>query len=380
MSKKILNSSREALFVAISLMIGILGPLLIAEIALRFMPVNGGLMTMPVNNSTPIFRFTPNAVLTWSRDWNFSIVNSVRVNNAGFVNNQDYNEIDPRPLFAIVGDSYVEALMVPYSKTLQGRLAKAVAPSTRVYSFAASGAPLSQYVMWAQEAKRRWKANALAIVVIANDFDESLASYKTGPGFHHYIRNPEGSLALRRFDYEPNPLRRLVKLSALARYLFFNLQAVEQLKQLLATPIAVAPPASANTYVGNTSAATGQERLDQSKEAVAAFLRDIVTVAGWSPKDVVFLVDGIRYPTDNPVVLNSYFVQMRHFFLKTARNASFEVVDLDNKFFAKYRKDGARFEFPTDSHWNGVAHELAAEAAFASSVFSRWRQTSAYAK
>ena len=100
-----------------------------AEIVLRFLPVSEGLRTEAVNHADPVFHFTPEREAIWSRGWRFEQVNRVRVNNAGYVNDQRYDPADPRPLLAVVGDSYVEASMVPYARTLHGRLATAAGPS-----------------------------------------------------------------------------------------------------------------------------------------------------------------------------------------------------------------------------------------------------------
>ena len=355
-----------AILATVSILVGVLAPLGLAEVVLRFLPVSSGLMATPVNEENPVFHFTPNRSVTWSRDWNFSIVNRVRVNNAGYVNDQDYDAADPRPLCAVVGDLYVEAAMVPYAETVHGRLAKNFSPQTRVYSLAASGAPLSQYVIWAREARERWGAQALAIVVIANDWDESLAAYKIGPGFHHYVDGAGGSLVLERFDHRPSRLRQLARSSALGRYLLLNLHLLERLQM---------PSFGAWTeeYVGNTRAAAGQKRLDRSKAAAQAFLRDLAAVAGWTPDRVVLLVDGMRYPTDSPTVLNSYFAQMRAYFIAEARGAGFEAVDMDAYFFPKFQAEGKRFDFPNDGHWNGRGHAVAAEALAATRTFSRCR-------
>lgn len=261
--------------------------------------------------------------------------------------------------------------MLPYAETLHGRLAKSFAPRVRVYSFAASGAPLSQYLIWAREARERWNAQALAIVVVANDWDESLAVYKVGPGFHHYVEGSDGALVLQRFDHAPSWWRQLVRGSALGRYLYLNLQVQERLPMLFGARPALVQPAHAQEYVGNTRAVADKARLDLSKAATQAFLRDLVALAGWTPDRVVFLVDGIRYPSNDPVVLNSYFVEMRRFFMGEARAAGFEVVDLDGPFFGKFRTDSKRFEFPTDAHWNGYAHAVAADALAATPVFSK---------
>jgi hypothetical protein len=51
--------------------------------------------------------------------------------------------------------------MVPYAKTLYGRLAKALDGRLRVYRFGASGAPLSQYLIWVGYAVREYGARAV---------------------------------------------------------------------------------------------------------------------------------------------------------------------------------------------------------------------------
>ena len=144
---------RHFAFVAITVALGLAAPLLMLEGIFHFLPVNEGLRARPVDDTDPVFRFTANRTATWSSGWNIERVNSVRVNNAGFVNDQNYETDDRRPLLAVVGDSYVEAVMVPYAQTMQGVLAGKAAPGGRVCSFAASGAPLSQYVVWAREAR-----------------------------------------------------------------------------------------------------------------------------------------------------------------------------------------------------------------------------------
>src|SRR6478672_132714 len=143
---------KSFLFAAITIMVSLFGCAVVAELVLRFLPVQTGLRLLAVNDQTPVARFTPNRTFVFSRGWRLAMVNRGRVNNVGFVNNQDYDSTLNTPLLAVVGDSYVEALMVPYDSTLQGRLAHAVAGRARVYSFGASGAAMSQYLAWADYA------------------------------------------------------------------------------------------------------------------------------------------------------------------------------------------------------------------------------------
>ena len=137
------QKTKTLVFAVATIALSIMLFLGLAEVALRFLPVATGLRTMAVTQQSPVFRLMQNQDYVYSRDWNFSLANRGRVNNAGFVNAQDYAR-NGAPLLAVIGDSYIEALMVPYARTVHGRTAVALEGNCRVYSFAASGAPLSQ--------------------------------------------------------------------------------------------------------------------------------------------------------------------------------------------------------------------------------------------
>src|SRR5437762_2017287 len=141
---------RRLIFSLIAILCGIALPVLILEIALRFLPVSSVTGTMGVDQNNPIIRFTPNQAFTFSKGWQFAIVNIGRINNYGFVNDQDYTRADERGPVVIIGDSYVEARMVPYQQTVQGRLAKRLENKRNVYSIGISGAQLAQYLAFAQ--------------------------------------------------------------------------------------------------------------------------------------------------------------------------------------------------------------------------------------
>ena len=127
-----------------ALLLGCAITLVVLEIVLRCVPVSTGLRPEAVDAEHPVYHFEPDHSFVFSRDWNLALANKGHVNNVGFVNDQDYVAQDDKPLVAIVGDSFIEAQMVPYAGTAQGRLATKYANSARVYSFAAAAAPLSQ--------------------------------------------------------------------------------------------------------------------------------------------------------------------------------------------------------------------------------------------
>src|SRR5215472_12708068 len=223
---------KNKLFPIAAVLLGFIGPLLLAELTLRLLPVSTGLHLLPVNAAEPVARFAPNRDFIYSRGWNLGHVNHGHVNNDGFVNNQDYDSNDSRPLLAIVGDSYIEAEMVPYGDTVQGRLATEVGMAGRVYSFGGSGAPLSQYIVWAAYAAQKYHPRGIAITVVGNDFDESLLKYKNAPAHHYFTELPDGNLELRRVNYQPSRIRGVLSESALARYVILDFQLTNLMFQV----------------------------------------------------------------------------------------------------------------------------------------------------
>ena len=331
--------------------------LVLLEVVLRFFPVNAGLRTQPVNHASPVIHFEPDRTSTWSRFADFSMRNTVHANNYGFINDQDYAPSATLPLVAVIGDSYVEAAMVPYAQTLQGRLAADLKDRYRVYSFGVSGAPLSQYLAFAEFARETFRPGKMVFVIIANDYDESLLRYKNSPGLHYFRETGDG-LVLERVDYAPSLLRRLVRQSRLCMYLINNLQAQNAIRPLFAS--------KPERYVGQTSADAGRERVSLSKQGVDAFFRLLPQYAGLPPEDIVLAVDALRPELysgeEDGSARDSYAAIMRNYFLGKARELGYPAIDMTVPFRQDYAEHGQRFEFPRDGHWNGRGHGVAARS------------------
>jgi len=274
------------------------------------------------------------------------------------------------PLLAVIGDSYVEAAMMPYQKTGTAILGRSFEQKARVYSFGSSGSPLSQYLAYAAYARETFHPAGLVVVVVENDFDESLLKYKQAPGFHYLTDDGHGELVLIRIDFQPTIWRKIVQQSALGMYLATNLQLgnlktrMDELLHSFKSP-SVAYAQSADVTMGT--------RIADSKRAVNAFLWMLPTMSGLNPSRIVFVVDGNRLAIYEPETLSSlegsYFEVMRHFFMTSALGDGFEVVDMQQEFTNHYKRHGQRFEFSTDSHWNSVGHEVFAEAVQRSQVY-----------
>ena len=361
---------REILLAIVSAAIGLAAFAVLAEIALRFLPVSTGIRGEAVTQARPVFHLTPNTGYVYSRGWDLAMVNHGRVNNAGFVNDQGYAK-DGKPLLAVIGDSYIEALMVPFAETLQGRLAKALDGKLRVYSFAASGAPLSQYLIWARLAARDYGAKALIVNVVGNDFDESHMAYRIAEGFWLYTPQAYETLELHLVEYRPGVWRAIAAHSALARYFFSNLRVQDTLKGFDALGDRVLSWFSdtpAPVYAGNTAADTGNPRIKASLMVIDAFFRDLPEMTGLAPGRIAFTLDGFRYPETEAAGAGTYFDRMRRAFRGRAAALGYEVIDLDPPFQAHYRQNRQRFEWPRDGHWNATAHGVAAGAVLQSKL------------
>jgi hypothetical protein len=99
---------------------------IILEIGLRFFPVFSG---MPVNRTSKVYSFTPNTTIQHSSNWDMSNAHKRKVNNAGFISDQAYLRTLQTPLIAIVVDSFIEAMQVDYSQTIEANLQAKCSPN-----------------------------------------------------------------------------------------------------------------------------------------------------------------------------------------------------------------------------------------------------------
>jgi len=336
--------------------------LLAFEIVLRLLPVAWSPPVVPPTAANPIQRYAPNTPYTWSLGWNFYAVIHGRSNAQGFLADYDYTAADTTPLVAVVGDSYVEALRVPFAETLTGRLQAMLGNRGRAYAFAQSGVPLSQYVAYARHACIVYRPQRLVVVIVGNDFDESVYAHRRRDGIYHLYPMPDGS-----FDYqltplpEPGLLERVLRHSALALYLARNVG--------VSNVIGWFRPSEANAqtdYVGHTTAAADSARIDEGQRVINWFLDALPQAACLAPRDIVLVVDAPRPQlydaAELAAVQISYFGQMRAQLISKGKARGFNVVDMEPQFVSAYAADGRPFEYPNDGHWNGRGHEVAAAA------------------
>lgn len=334
----------------------------------RLLPVSNPPYVLPVSSQNPVAHFQPDVEYLFSKGWNFSIIARKKSNNFGWNNIADYRAGETTPLLMVIGDSYVEAHGVDAGKSAPEVLDSGVRGKGRVYSIGLSGAPLSQYLVFADYARTTFRPAAMAFVIVGNDFDESLFKYKSDPAFHYFEENGN-EFRMRRVDYELSTAKKILRKSALVRYVMLNLSLKETLQRLSGG----AP--RTEEYVGNMPAAVEETRLTDSMRAIDEFFRQLPLRTGLDHRSILFILDGPRPALYSPDALlkaaNSYVVRMTRYFKAQALARGYEVLDMEPVFIAKHRSDNVRFEFPIDGHWNALAHRLVAEEIRKTALFAR---------
>jgi hypothetical protein len=339
-------------------------PFLLLEGLFRLLPVASLPEILPVNAETPVARFRPNVDYVWSRDWNFSIVARKRSNNYGFVHAEDYRPHATTPLLAVIGDSFVEAQQVDSGKSVAELIH--ASGGARTYSFAMSGAPLSQYLVYAEYARRFFAAQAMAIVIAINDFDESLLELKPDQRrFHAFAEDG----TLERLDYELSATRKVLRQSAVLRFVMYNLEAGLRLDRLVQALRGNAPSAALD---GEAL----ERRVATSRKAVDFFLDQLPARSGLPREAVVFVVDpprpAIYTPEGAAEAERGFYGRIEREFVREAGARGYEVIELAPVFQGRHRLDGSRFEAgPTDSHWSALGHRVVATEIMKSRVYTR---------
>ena len=361
--------------------LSVLAGLLVLEVALIPFPVTDSAHFVPADSNHSVFRRQPGQHFVTSRGWNFEVVNRVRVNNYGFVNDLDYDAGAATPLAAVIGDSFVEALAVPWRETCVGRLANHASPRLRVYSFGISGAPLSQYLAYAQYSRDKFRPEAMVFVVVGNDFHESMLNRSWGYPFAHFedgdagssglVANAEAPGLVTVPHHESSWWRRVAKRSRLVRYLAHNagLEAAwlsrAQRRPQVSSPVTMPDLAR-----------PAQERPDvlaDSKRATDRFFELLPQMSGLAPSRIAFVVDGPRFALYDEGALervqDSHRVVNRRYFMAAAKAGGYEVLDMLPVFADHWQVNGARFDsWPDDGHWNALGHRLCFESLANSSL------------
>lgn len=348
------------------LVVTAIGTLLLLEIILRFLPVAVAPAVEVPTESSPIQRYVANAAFTWSIGWDLALARHGKTNAQGFVADYDYSAPAPSPLIAVIGDSYIEALTLPFAQTLTGQLQAALGSRGRAYAFAQSGAPLSQYLVYARHACAVYRPERMAVSITSDDIEESLFQFRQRNGIFHLHPRPDGSFDLQLTPVQPAGwTERIARHSYLALYLLRNLGIGADIREWgMASAQSTDSRLDADTR--SMSDAENPAEVAQGEKIISWFLGEIANIGCMPASAIVIVVDAMRPELYDDQALesaqSSYFGRMRRKILADATSHGFAVVDLEREFSRAFAKDGLTFEPEIDAHWNAHGHAIAAAA------------------
>jgi lysophospholipase L1-like esterase len=309
-----------------------------------------------------VVRYAPNQRGVWRvRD---EIAALYRINAQGW--NSGIGDYAParRPgisRIAIIGDSYVEALQVPYDRSLGERLAATLGDrgnAVEVYRFGISGAPLSQYLQMVEHEVVRYRPDWVVVLIVHNDFDESYkfkAGRYTSSFLKLYVEDGRVTGETPPHPWRPSAIEWLRR-TATARFFLYRWQVRPEFLVDLLLPRARA----ATDYAGNTDiAAVLADR--RGVEAVTDYLFGrLDAVVHAMGARLLLAMDGDRFAIyrggESPALA------LNQIAAETAARHGIPFVNLHPAFAADWQAEHRRFDFDADGHWNEHGHEVAAAA------------------
>ncbi len=350
----------------ISVSLGILGAMLIGELALRLLKYPSSAMYR-IDPQTHLRTFTPNSKIFFKGD---CFRNTVETNGLGF-HSRDYTKEKPPKTYRIVvlGDSFVEAIHVPRNKTFWALLEESLNKSKphgydyEVIPFGFSGHGAFMNILYFQAYGRLFHPDLVIKLFVDNDPNDDLPySRPADRPFQgdHYA--PSGSQLI--IEKAKNVLRHSVLLTTLRKH------AAELAGRLdnVIHPDRKSPRYGLRLYLKEYPPNVAQ--LWENEEELLNSLCDLVTQQGGK----FLLVSATRSWRIHPQIFRSiekFFEDISEFdFLKpeevlaaAARRKDFPYLPLTPVFLTRATKEpNARSAWPCDPHWNETGHAWAAEA------------------
>ena len=336
--------------VLIGLGLGVIGATLLLELTLWVLPVQNGIFAADPDASWPVHHIVENSEYTYSAAWNFQGIARGRTNNFGYVAPFDYER--GQRAVVVLGDSYVESVMNPYDETLQGVLGRALGADVAALNFGVSGSALPDYTGIAQFVRRSFDPVWVVILVTEGDYVEGFSPH---PGHFIWSDQPTGDSHLVA-NVERSTLAKTLRRLALVRYARGNLK-------LTSSGLFHSRP---STHVAAcTAEALSADDGDRIRSYVRALPRDygisaqhiVIVLDSGSKRRLLYDSRGGRAPE-----CPSRDSEALAMLAADARRTGINVVDTVPIFEQYYRSTGLRVDHsPEDWHWNGVAHQLAAE-------------------
>jgi hypothetical protein len=331
--------------------LGLLGVLIAAEAALQLLPVSTATMR-GYHHDADVLTYPSHHRWQTATGWDLRNAERLQSNNWGFAAARDFLP-DPRAI-ALIGDSYVEASMLPVSDRPAAQLERLL-HARPVYALGSPGTALLDYAQRIRIASEQFRIRDVVILLERFDARQSLC----GSGnIHAHCLDP--TTLARRIERQPPPglIKRLARHSALAQY--FGGQIKVQPRAIWKAIFSRGSPEQAlhSRAIGTSKPEVTPSQIAQMTRmvdaVVSAFFSD---AAPFLKGKLVVVVDGRRTgPAQEPDLAD---LERRHLMDRLREHGAI-VRDLEPAFEAYARESSRRLEVgPYDDHLNRLGVEIA---------------------
>ena len=282
---------------------------------------------------------------------------------------------------AIVGDSYVHGAFVDREAHFAARLARGLearGANAEVYRFGMDGAPLSQYLNMLRREVVAYRPDIVVIPLIHNDFDESYRFLKTryASSFMKLERGGDGKVReVSPVAFEPG-VADVLRQSAAFRYVYYETGLYLRLKDLVSRHFWGGEEMFDPAFISSAVDVRKIRDHDANRFFARYTLGEIKQLSRTHGFKVLFLMDGVREAVYAMEPRERWEVaRLNEIAGALTRELGLAFVDLQDAFAADYGRNGERFEFSYDWHWNERGNLVVAEVVERELVMRGWIET-----
>ena len=278
------------------------------------------------------------------------------VNNFGFDSIYDYKIPADReaPCIAVIGNSFVEGLYGDADKHLAAQIQTAMGPAAEVYNLGTSGMPLSQCPRVVEYARDTFAPSLIIIQAEAGSVVRSLRENGWAAYCQQYAWEENNLIVLPPSKFTVNKRNRMLRKSALVRYLFYNTKF-----NLGGQGNVVQAEQDQDPIDPEISTSESNEKLEMAINKVLSEIRELVPGT-----PILIIIDADRaslYSTgktpdrlrDSPMLE------------RICRDYGIHFLDMTTTFSDEYMAEGRKFDFEDNYHWNAYAVGIVAQAVMA---------------
>ena len=327
--------------------------LALMNILLFLLPVEEGNGFSQYSKDLPLKLGTPERSFTFSRNWDFSVLNQVSLNSSGFHDHEYEPSQKPQVLF--VGDSYFEGYMVPLDDLVSSRLSTVYSPENySIRNLGLSGAGLATHLAVVKEMLAHHDVAQVFILINGDDFDESSDVVLNK---FHFLKSTSNLKSIKpRFKQEEGSRFKQIPF---LRYIYSNLKLWPKaaLSKLRNQEIR-----NSSYYKLLSSTQLSQGIDDTNNDALEAsyFLSELASATGRLEKSNVVLIHSgeikdrfYKTPYSLAPVISKMIAQ--------AKTMGFSTINLDQEFRKDWAKRHVPHNFTRDRHWNSAGHRVLAD-------------------